>query len=171
MRISKRVLCLAAGAATVAVVSVPAIAGHGKVGLWNVTITTNMGGVAMPDMSKLPPEAQAAMRAHGVTMNGNTMSVQHCMSQEEVDASGPPPMRNQKDCTMMNTKLGSNSFSADMTCHGEMNGTGHVEVSYDTPEHYVGKTTMSGTMQGHPVSMATTFEGRWASADCKGLTH
>jgi hypothetical protein len=171
MRVSNRLAYFAAGALAASVAAVPAIAGHGKVGLWNVTITTNMGGMAMPDMSKLPPEAQAAMRAHGVTMNGNTMSVQHCMTQAEVDASGPPPMRNQKDCSLTNTKMGGNSFSADMACHGDMVGTGHVEVTYDSPEHYVGKTTMSGTMQGHPVSTATTFEGRWASADCKGVTH
>jgi hypothetical protein len=170
MKISNRLAYLATGAAAV-MVAIPAIAGHGKAGLWNVTITTNMGGMAMPDMSKLPPEAQAAMRAHGVTMNGNTMSVQHCMTQAEVDASGPPAMGGQKDCSLTNTKMGNNAFSADLACHGDMVGTGHVDVSFDSPEHYIGKQTMSGSMQGHPVSTSTTFEGRWASADCKGVMH
>jgi hypothetical protein len=171
MRISGPVLCFTAGAAALAIAAGPALAAHGKAGLWNVTVTTDLGGMALPDMSRLPPEAQAAMRANGVTMNGNTMSVQHCMMQAEVDASGPPPMRNLKECAMSNAKMGVNSFSADMTCHGQMNGTGHVEVSYDSPEHYLGKSTITGTVQGHPMSNTTTFEGHWVSADCKGVTH
>lgn len=171
MKMSNHTLFLAASGAALVLIAVPAIAGHGKAGLWNVTITTNMGGAGLPDMSKLPPEAQAAMRAHGVKMNGNAMTVQHCMTQAEVDSNGPPPMRNQKECTMGNMKAGGQSFSADMTCHGQMNGTGHVEFTYDSSEHYTGKTTMVGTMQGHPINSSTTFEGRWASADCKGLTH
>lgn len=171
MKVSHRSLFLAAGSAALALIAIPAIAGHGKAGLWNVTISTNMAGAGMPDMSKLPPEAQAAMRAHGVTMNGNTMSVQHCMTQAEVDSNGPPRTGNQKECTMSNMKVGGNSYSADMTCHGQMTGTGHVQFTYDSAEHYTGKTTMVGTMQGHPVNTSTTFEGRWASADCKGVAH
>src|ERR1041385_263359 len=95
MKVSNRVLYFAAAGAAIVLVAVPAIASHGKAGLWDVTITTNMGGAGMPDMSRLPPEAQAAMRAHGVMMNGNAMSVQHCMTQAEVDRTGPLPMRNQ----------------------------------------------------------------------------
>lgn len=171
MRISASVLGFTAGATALAMAALPALAAHGKVGLWNVTVTTNMAGMGMPDMSKLPPEAQAAMRAHGVTMNGNTINVQHCMTQTEVEASGPPPMRSMKECAMSNMKMGGNSFSADMTCHGQMNGTGHVDVTYDSPEHYVGKSTISATMEGHSMSSTTSFEGRWVSADCKGVTH
>ena len=81
MTLSKRVLIAGAGLAALGLVAVPAIASHGKVGLWDVTVTVRMAGMpAMPDMSKLPPEAQAAMRAHGISMNGHTMSATHCMT-------------------------------------------------------------------------------------------
>jgi hypothetical protein len=171
MKVSNRVFYFGAGLVTLALVAVPAIASHGKAGLWNVTITANVSGAAMPNMSQLPPQAQAAMRARGITMNGNSMTVQHCMTQAEVDANGPPPMRNQRECTMTNVRTGGGSFSADMTCNGQMTGTGHVEVTYDSREHYVGKSTLTGTAQGQPVSTSSTFEGRWAGADCKGVTH
>jgi len=171
MHFSGRVLSLAAGVAAVALVAAPALAGHGKAGLWDVTVTTNAGGAAMPDMSKLSPEAQAMMRARGMTMNGHTITVQHCMTQSEVDANNPPAMRNQKECKIANSRISGNAFSADMTCSGEMTGTGHMEVTYDSPEHYAGKSTMSGTVNGHPMSTSTTFEGRWVGADCKGVTH
>lgn len=172
MRVSKRIVIAGCGIAALAVAAVPAIAGHGKAGLWSVTVTTDMAGMPnMPDMSKLPPEAQAAMRAHGVTMNGHTITAQHCMTQAEVDANGPPPMRNHKECTMANMKTGPGTYSADMTCTGNMTGTGHVQVSFDSAEHYAGKTTLSGTANGHPVNMTTSFEGHWVGADCKGVTN
>ena len=52
-----------------------------------------------------------------------------------------------------------------------MNATGHFEVSYDSPEHYTGKSSFTGTQDGHPISNSTTMEGRWVSADCKGVTN
>jgi hypothetical protein len=169
MPISGRIVCLVTGAAALALAT-PALAAHGKAGLWNVTVTTNAGGAAMPDMSKLPPEAQAMMRARGMNMSGHSITVQHCMTQAEVDAASPPAIR-QKECKIANARTSGNSFSADMTCSGEMTGTGHMEVTYDSPEHYAGKSTMNGQVNGHPMATSTSFEGRWVGADCKGVTH
>ncbi|HUJ47721.1 MAG TPA: DUF3617 domain-containing protein [Rhizomicrobium sp.] len=174
MRVSKRILIAGCGIAALAVAAVPAIAGHGKAGLWDVTVTLDMAGMPnMPDMSKLPPQAQAAMRARGVTMGGHTVTAQHCMTQAQVDANGPPPMRQQrKECTVSNMKTGPGTYSADMTCAGNVTGTGHIQVSWDSPEHYAGKTTISGTTSnGHPFSSTTSFEGHWVGADCKGITN
>ena len=169
MQFSKRVLYLGAGAAALLIAVVPAIASHGKAGLWSITVTMNMPG--MPDMSRLPPEAQAAMRARGMSANGRTMTVQHCMTQTEVEAVKPPPMRNAQDCKTTNVKTAGQSFSADLVCTGQMNATGHFEVTYDSPEHYTGKSSFSGTQDGHPINSTTTMEGRWVSADCKGVTN
>ncbi|MBV8798306.1 MAG: DUF3617 domain-containing protein [Alphaproteobacteria bacterium] len=171
MKVSHRVFGIGVALAAATAVALPAIAvgGHGKVGLWDITVTTNMAG--MPDMSKLPPEAQAAMRAHGVSANGHTMTVQHCMTQTEIDTIKPPPMHGAQNCKMSNLKNSGPSMSADMTCTGDMNATGHFEISYDSPEHYTGKTTITGTDEGHPINSTTTMEGRWVSADCKGVTH
>lgn len=170
MGISHRALCVGVGIAGLAAATVPAIASHGKAGLWNVAITNSMMGAAMPDMSKLPPEAQAAMRAHGVSMNGHTMTVEHCMTQEEVNADHPS-MRSEKECKLNNVKAAGNAFSADMVCSGEMKGTGHTEFVFDSPEHYTGKIAMSGTADGHPINNTTSLEGHWIGADCKGVTH
>ena len=169
MPFSKRILFCGASVATLAIAAVPAIASHGKVGLWSVTVTMNMPG--MPDISKLPPEAQAAMRARGMSVNGRTMTVQHCMTQEEVNAIKPPPMRNGQECKMSNVKAVGQSFSADLVCTGEMNATGHFEITYDSPEHYTGRQSFTGTQEGHPINATTTMEGRWVSADCKGVSH
>lgn len=148
-----------------------AIASHGKVGLWEVSVTMNMGGVAMPDMSKLPPEAQARMKAMGVHMGGNTVTAQHCMTAAEVASDQPQNMSqsHNKECKMINVKMSGQSFNADMSCSGEVNATGHMNVTYDSPAHYSGKSTLVGTSNGHPVNMTQSFEGRWLKADCGGM--
>jgi len=94
------------------------------------------------------------------------MTTQHCMTAADVAADKPPPMRNARSCTMSNVTHDAHSFSADMTCTGEMEGHGHVSVSYDSDVHYSGSYSFSGSAQGHPQSMTTSFEGKWIAADC-----
>ncbi|MGH6876045.1 MAG: DUF3617 domain-containing protein [Rhizomicrobium sp.] len=140
-----------------------AFAAHGKPGLWEITTRMNMPGMT----AQIPPEALACMRAMGVQMpDSRSFTTQHCMTPEEVAADKPPPMRNNKYCTMNNSRFGAHSFTADMTCSGEMQGQGHVSVTYDGDEHYSGNYTFTGSAQGHPQNMTTSFEGKWISADC-----
>lgn len=156
------------GTACVLVSTPAALAAHGKVGTWEVT--TKMGGAgmpAMPDMSKLPPEVQARMKTHGVQMNrGGGMTAKYCMTQDQV-ANDKPPMTHKGPCEAQNLKVKGNTFSADVVCKGEMKGKGHVEFTFDTPEHYVGRQTMTMSMDGQPMTHEMNMEGRWLSADCK----
>ena len=62
-----------------------AIAGdmfNAKEGLWEMTVTTSAMGNAADALSKLPPEqramAEQAMKQHGMSMNGNTMTMKSC---------------------------------------------------------------------------------------------
>jgi len=172
MKVSKRlVLC---GVVATGLVAAPlvAIASHGKAGLWDVTVTMNMAG--MPQMPQMTPEQMAKMKEMGVQMpgmgGGHSMTTQHCMTAEEVNSDKPPPVHN-RDCTVSNSKIVGQTFSADMTCNGEMQGTGHMSVTYDSTEHYSGKMDFSGTSHGHHADMTNSFEGRWVSADCGTVTH
>src|ERR1700744_690509 len=100
----KRVLYIGAIAAGVLALPIAAFASHGKVGLWEVTTTMNMGGAGMqmPDLSKLPPDQRAMVEAQlkksGVSMNGNTVTAQHCMTASEVATDKPMAMGHMKDC-------------------------------------------------------------------------
>ena len=169
----KRVLYF--GAIAVGVVALPmaAFASHGKAGLWEITTTMNMSGMPnMPDMSKLPPEAQAQMKKMGVQMNGNSITTQHCMTVAEVAMDKPPTMQRMKDCSMEHMTIGGGAMNADMVCSsGAMTGNGHVSVAYSGDSQYTGSMTFDGTAQGHPVNMKNTFQGHWISADCGGVTH
>jgi hypothetical protein len=122
-----------------AIVATPALAAHGKAGLWQVTATVHMPGVA----AQIPPAQLAQMRAHGIKLpTDNTVVTTHCMAAQEVAMDKPPPMDKgrAKDCKMQNMKVAGQTVSADMVCSGaEMSGTGHFSMTYDSPEHYAGK--------------------------------
>jgi hypothetical protein len=170
MRFSKQVLIGGIGAVALIAAGGAALAGHGKVGLWDETIT--MSGMAqMLDMSKLPPEIQARMRAAGVSANGNSVHVQHCMTAQEVAMDTLPRNISNSGCKISNSKTNGHTMSTDMVCTGNFNGTGHMEVIFDSPTHYSGQLTMNGTSEGRPMKQSQTFESKWVSADCGSVNH
>jgi hypothetical protein len=167
MRVSRIV---AFGALAVGIVALPmaALAGHGKAGLWDVTVMMNM-----PNMPQIPPEQMAKMKAMGINIpNSHAMTVQHCMTAAEVAAERPPQMQHNGSCSQENVKFQNGTFTADMVCNGaDMQGSGHVTVTYDSDTHYAGQMTFEGTSHGHPASMTNRFEGKWVSADCGTIGH
>jgi hypothetical protein len=139
-------------------------ASHGKAGLWEITTTVNM-----PNMPQISAAQMAQMQAMGVhiPMGGQTMTVRHCMTPQEVASDSPPPPRN-KACTFTSFTHIGNTFSGDEVCHGEFEGQGHFSVTFDSDEHYSGTSTTSGTTNGRSMNMSNNWEGRWVSADCGG---
>jgi len=165
-----RLRSIAFGLAALLAAASPALAGHGKAGLWEITTTTSAPAMT----AQLPPEILARMRARGVNMAGNTITARHCMTAQEVAMTKPPvmPKRAGQDCKMQNLKTSGDSVSADMVCTGSgMNGTGHFTTRYDSPEHYSGRMSMNMTAHGHSMAMSNSFEGKWISASCGGVTH
>jgi hypothetical protein len=148
-----------------------ALASHGKVGLWSVTVT--MGGNVMPDMSKLPPEVQAKMKAAGVSMNGNSISVQHCMTAAEVAMDFPKLTgRSVSSCTISNVEHSGQAMSADLTCTATaFKGTGHAQFTFDSDTHYSGEVTMQGEANGHPLREDEKMEGHWLQESCGNVAH
>ena len=145
-------------------VSAPIIAwaSHGKVGLWEVTVQNDMGGMSgMPDMSKMPPQVRAQIEA----MHRNGTTVRHCMTAAEVN-NDKPNLTRAANCKTTNVRMSGRTFSADLACTGKMNTTGHVQVTYDSPEHYTGSETINGTIHGRPVNSTTRFSARWISPNC-----
>ncbi len=161
-----RFWCIAAGLAIVMAWPGVSLAGPGKAGLWEVT--TQMGG-----MPQIPPEQMAKMKAMGMQMPaGNTFTTQHCVTPEEAAATKPPPMGRNKECQMGKMSVAGGVISGDMTCSGEeMTGTGHFQVTYDTPQHYSGQMAFSGDSHGHHMNMTNRFEGKWLSASCGTVAH
>ncbi len=136
----------------------PALANHGKVGLWNVT-----SSVAIT----LPPELAAEMKKSGTVMPTKPVTVQMCMSREEVESNAPPHI--DSGATGCVTKLVSQSASAmraNVVCSGQLKGSGSIAVAYQGAEHYSGSYNFKGTSYGSSTNMTTTFKGDWVKADC-----
>ncbi len=161
-----RLRCVAAGLAIVVALPGVSLAGPGKAGLWE--ITTQMGG-----MPQIPPDQMAKMKAMGMQMPmNNSFTTQHCVTPEEAAATRPPPMGRNQECQMGKISVAGGALSGDMTCaSGEMTGTGHFQVNYDSPAHYSGRMVFSGQSHGHPMNMTNNFEGKWLSASCGSVAH
>jgi hypothetical protein len=164
MVMSKNIVIAAVLGAALAGTTGAALASHGKVGEWAITVTMG-GGEKFPDMSKMPADAQARMKAMGMTSNGSSMSIRHCMTAEEV--AHDVLTTQDKTCKLSNQKVTGHTMSADMACSGQVNGTGHFTVTYDSDTHYTGEMIITGTADGQPVHHDQMFDGRWVSATCK----
>jgi hypothetical protein len=160
-------ICATSLAAALAIVITPsALAGHGKAGLWESTVQMNSGPMAgMPDVSRLPPQAQAQMRAHGMQMGGNTITTKYCMTAAQV-ASDTPVFRQASMCKSENVRMRGNTFSADVVCNGKMKARGHVEITYSSPEHYSGVQTTDMVMEGRTMHTTMNINARWLSPNC-----
>jgi len=162
------VISVSLGVLAAVALSGAAFAGHGKVGLWQITTKMDMGNV----MAQIPPEQAAKMKAMGIHIpNNNSFTVTHCMTADEVAMDKLPKLSrpgHESDCDMQNLKTSGQTVSADMVCHGkDVQGTGHFALTYDSAEHYAGKMTMNMVTNGQPMSSTTSFEAHWISADCK----
>jgi hypothetical protein len=155
-----------AGAALLAA-PIAALAAHGKAGLWQMTVTIDSSAAHMPDMSSLPPEAQARMKAMGIGMNGNSITMQHCMAATDF-STGKIPLSTgrNKNCTNSNVSFSGNRMTADVTCTGSFVGTGHFEADWDSDEHYTADISITGTRNGQPMTNHEKIEGRFLSAQC-----
>lgn len=171
MTLCSSIRCLGV-AALLAALALPASAwaAHGKVGLWQITVTMQAPGRPMPNLSAAD---RAQMEALGVKLpNGHTVTMQHCMTKAEVNSDALHAMQEpEAGCELANKATRGHTYSANMVCTGEMKGKGHVMVSYDTSEHYTGKMTFSGTSNGRPANIVNLFDGKWVSADCGNVRH
>jgi hypothetical protein len=160
---------VAVAAACALLLAPAALAAHGKVGTWQVTTTMGAAGAeaGMPDLSKLPPDVQAKMKAHGVHMNtGGGITTKFCMSEDQVKNDKPQLTRADSPCKPANMKVSGNTFSADIICSGQMTGKGHIEMTFDSPEHYSGHQTMTMSMNGQTMSHDMSMDAKWLTPAC-----
>lgn len=144
--------------------STGALADHGKAGLWSIDMS-----IAGQNTANLPPEVASQMKAKGLTPNAKGgFTLQRCMTSVEVqdDSKILNPDAN-KDCQIADQKREGQTVSANLACKGQINGTGHVSISYDSPTHYTSKMNiLVQGADGKAVRQEQTFEGHWVSANC-----
>jgi len=155
----KRLFCT--GVALLLLSTGAALAGHGKVGLWNISTSVNMA-------MAVPPEVMAEMKKAGMRMPpAQTINTQMCMTKAEVESDKPPQIgNNDPGCDTHILRQTASSMAADTICSGKLRGVGHIEVAYGSAEHYTGSYSFKGSVQGRPDNLSTSFRGDWVKADC-----
>jgi hypothetical protein len=138
-----------------------------KMGLWEVTNTTNMtGNVPMPDTSKMSPQQAAALQAAmGGMMGPHTTTTKECLTKEKFDQGMLTDQKNCKTTIATNT---ATVLEVQLTCDqgrgGKMTGVMHFEAPTSD--------TMAGTFKGtaamgtQTMDITGTYAGKWTSADC-----
>ena len=169
MRFSKTVLAGAVAGLALTGLSTTALAAHGKAGQWTVDMT-----IAGQDTSKMPQQVLDTMRARGMVPNGKGgFTVQRCMTAAEVaDDNKMLDTNANKNCQWTFQNVSSHTATAELVCKGQVNGTSHVRVDYDSDTHYSGHMTMQGTgSDGTAMTQDQSFDGHWVSATCATPAH
>jgi hypothetical protein len=151
-------------AASLVLVPAAAFGAHGRVGLWTVTSTMQMS-----NMPQIPPEALAMIKARHMPVpgSGEPATVQMCMTQEQVNADKPLPMSNRDErCDTKVLNQTGSQVEAQITCHGHMEGVGHLKMSWRGTDHYDSDYSFKGIMEGRPQEISTHSTGDFVKADC-----
>jgi hypothetical protein len=120
----------------------PANAAEGpKPGLWKVvTHVTREGATAPPD------------------------SHTSCVTADQMKDPGqsimPQPASPEEKCTRTQYEWTGRKLSWQIECSGQMNMKGGGKINFDTPEHYSGEITSTGSVNGHDFNSTIALDGQ-----------
>jgi Protein of unknown function (DUF3617) len=146
-----------------------------KLGLWETTSTTEMSGMAMPNMPQIPPDAlsrmppeqrarvEAMMKGRGGAARPVTTKV--CITKETLAHAGAFG-QTDKSCTMTVVSSTPSKQVMHMDCTRQENHmSGDMTVERVDTEHAKGSMVMKSEGE-HAVNMKMSFENKWLGADC-----
>ena len=141
-----------------------------KLGLWENTIVTNMGGMAMPQMdtSKLPPEQAAKIAEAMKGMSGQAMTQKHCIRKEDLAKdSFMMPADSKMTCTRTITTNTKATLAADISCTGARTVKGQINVeSLDGGNAFKGTMKMASTGGGQTLNLTMNMSGKYLGPEC-----
>jgi hypothetical protein len=96
----------------------------------------------------------------GVSSDPDTQS--NCVTADQVKdpskALMPPDSPDEK-CTRTQYEWTGSKLKWSMVCSGRMALTGGGDLDFDSPEHYRGKITSTGSFSGHDFTSTIVLEG------------
>lgn len=110
-------------------------------------------GPAHADAPGVLWESTSQMIMEGLPFSPRPSTVKFCAA---ADSSEPPPPPPGQNCTVSNQQRSGNKVSWDTQCTGEMEMTGHGEITYDSADSYTGEIKF--TAEG--VTMTTKLSGK-----------
>ena len=141
-----------------------------KLGLWENTMVTSIGGMAMPQMdtSKLPPEQAAKMAEAMKGMAGQPMTQKNCITKEALSKdSFMMPENSKMTCTRTVTTNTKATFAADLNCTGARTVKGQISVeSLSGGNAFKGAMKMATTSGAQTINVNMTMSGKYLGPDC-----
>jgi Protein of unknown function (DUF3617) len=156
-----------ASLAAVAFAQAPAL--NVKMGLWEITSVTDIGG-QMPgiDTSKMTPEQKQRMEAAMKGMMGPHSNVtKTCMTKEKFNKSnfmtGGDGDQTCKQTLSTNTPT---TLDANVVCTGERAMSGQMHVEALSPTSFKGTMKSANSERGKTMTLLMNMTGKWLAADC-----
>jgi hypothetical protein len=139
-----------------------------KLGLWEMTSTSNIGGEMSIDTSKMTPDQKAKMEAAMKAMMGPQVHVtKTCITKEDL-AEAKFMMGDDRDaqCEQTLTTNTKTTLDVTMSCPGEHASTGQMHIEAPSPTSIKAVMKGSNTSQGKTTTMDVTMNGKWLAAEC-----
>jgi hypothetical protein len=111
-----------------------------KPGLWKVVTHVTRNGVSSPPNSHTSCVTAEQMKDPGKTIM-------------------PPQSSANEKCKRSHYEWTGTKLSWQVECRGPLTMNGGGNIIFDLPEHYVGKITSAGTINGQPFNSAIFIEG------------
>ncbi len=138
-----------------------------KVGLWEMTMTTKVGG-DMPtlDMSKLTSEQRTRMQeAMKQFMGTHTTTHKSCITKADLQ-KGAFLGDDQPNCKTTVVKNTSTVLDAHQTCTGDDASTNNLHFEAASPTTVTGTVKSTNTSDGKTMNVEGTIAARWLGAEC-----
>ncbi len=132
-----------------------------------------------PEQRKMMEEAMAAsgmkITEQGVTYDGGNVSisndktvVKNCVTQADIDKGR---FREEEEgCTSTLKQVDKKRIEATEICSGESPSSSEMEIHFHSQTHYTGKGKTTQSVEGKPVEITVSLEGKWLAADCGDLS-
>ena len=72
----------------------------------------------------------------------------------------PQPASPEEKCTRTQYEWTGRKLSWQIECSGQMNMKGGGKINFDTPEHYSGEITSTGSVNGHDFNSTIALDGQ-----------
>jgi len=142
-----------------------------KLGLWEITSTTQMTGMPQlaPELlAKMSPQQRAQMEAafKAEASKGPTKDVsKECVTRKDLDHPFSTSS-DRKDCKQTVVTTTRTSQEVHMVCTGQHKGTGTFRVNAPNPQTISGDFNLTSAEGANPMVIKMQLKGRWLSPDC-----
>jgi hypothetical protein len=138
-----------------------------KLGLWEVTSTTEMSGMPPIDTSKLTPEQRARLEAAMKARQGTqTRTSKSCLTKEKLEKELFPVDKDDGSCKRTVISSSRTLREEKFECADRNKMTGHLRFEAASRERVNGTVQMKAGEGAQVMTGNSTLKAKWLGADC-----